>query len=320
MIVSILVPCYNEQEVLEETIYRLLAVAREIDLDYEIIFIDDGSTDATLSIIEHSCATNKKIKCISLSRNFGHQPAISAGINHASGDVAIIIDADLQDPPELIPDMIKMWQLENCNVVYAVRRRRDKESAFKKLTARWYYRILSNLSDVSIPKDTGDFRLIDRKVIDTFLKLPEKQKYIRGLIAWVGFIQKPIFYERKERFAGITKFSVNNMLRFARVGLVYFTKKPLRLATNLGLFCFIVSIGLVVYVLISKFYFPETTVRGWSSIIIAIIFFGGVQLLSIGLMGEYIASIFDEIKSRPEYIMDRKINFDHEKLGAKDQP
>lgn len=307
--VSVIVPCYNEDKVIDEAVSRLTAALETVTADYEIIFINDGSRDATLEKIEAHCALSKKLKCISFSRNFGHQPAISAGILYASGEVAVIIDADLQDPPELIPRMIETWQKENCNVVYAVRKTREKETFFKKLTARWYYRILNYLSDVTIPIDTGDFRLIDHKVMAAFRALPEKQKYIRGLIGWIGFKQIPIYYERQERYAGETKFPLRKMLKFAGIGLVYFTKKPLRLAVNLGMFCCFIGILLIIYVFISKFYYPETTVRGWSSILIAIIFFGGIQLLTIGLLGEYISSIFEEVKSRPEFIADRMINF-----------
>jgi glycosyltransferase involved in cell wall biosynthesis len=306
--ISVIVPCYNEEKVIDETVSRLVRALEIITNDYEIIFINDGSRDGTLEKIETHCAVNKKLKCISFSRNFGHQPAISAGIFYASGEVAVIIDADLQDPPEVIPRMIEIWQNENCNVVYAVREKRVQESFFKKITAKIYYRLINKLSDVHLPLDTGDFRLIDRKVMDEFNKLPEKQKYIRGLISWIGFKQVPVFYERHERFAGTTSFSAGKMLQFARTGLISFTRRPLRIATNLGVLCFFVGIVLIIYVLVSKYYFPETTLRGWSSLLIVIIFFGGTQLLSVGLLGEYIASIFDEVKSRPEFIADRLIN------------
>lgn len=306
---SVIIPCFNEEKVIAEIATRLQVVMGKLDSDYEIIFINDGSRDATLQKIEQLCAVDKRIKCISFSRNFGHQPSISAGILYATGDAAIIIDADLQDPPELIPDMLEVWRTENCSVVYAVRTKRAKENIFKKITAKIYYRLISNLSDTNIPVDTGDFRLIDRKVMDAFKAFPEKHKYIRGLIGWIGFKQVPFYYNREMRYAGTTSYSLRKMIQFARTGLVYFTKKPLRMAVNLGVACFLIGIALIVYVFISKFYFPETTVRGWSSILIAIIFFGGVQLLTIGLLGEYIASIFDEVKSRPEFIADRIINF-----------
>lgn len=308
-LISAVVPCYNEEKVIEEMACRLVAVLEKLEAAYEVIFINDGSTDRTLQKIEKQCLANPNIKCISLSRNFGHQAAIAAGIIYATGSVAIIIDADLQDPPELIPGMLDVWQNESCNVVYAVRKKRAKESIFKKISAKIYYRLLNKFSDVSIPVDTGDFRLIDRKVMDAFKTFPEKHKYIRGIIGWIGFRQFPFYYDREMRFAGTTSYSLRKMLLFARTGLVYFTKKPLRMAVNLGFACFLIGIALIIYVLVSKYYFPETTVRGWSSILIAIIFFGGVQLLTIGLLGEYIGSIFDEVKARPEFIADRTINF-----------
>lgn len=306
---SIIVPCFNEAKVIREIASRLMTVASSQQLTFEIIFINDGSTDATLQILGELCATQPSIKCISFSRNFGHQAAVSAGILNASGNVAIIMDADLQDPPELIPAMIALWMKEKSNVVYGVRTRRENETWFKKNSAKLYYRLLSSLSDVHIPNDSGDFRLIDKAVIDAFRCFPERHKYIRGLIGWMGYKQVPFYYERQGRFAGETKYSLLKMLHFGRYGLVYFTKKPLRLAMNLGILCLFFGIILIAYVFISKYYFPQTTVKGWSSILIAVVFFGGVQLLSIGLIGEYIGSIFDEVKGRPEFIMEKKINF-----------
>lgn len=306
---SIIVPCFNEAVVIRETALRLVAVLSPMQSTFEIIFVDDGSTDATLQIISELCAGEPNIKCISFSRNFGHQAAVSAGILNASGDLAIIIDSDLQDPPELIPAMVELCIKEKSNVVYGVRTRRENETWFKKNSAKLYYRLLNSLSDVHLPNDSGDFRLIDKTVMDAFRRFPERHKYIRGLIGWMGFKQIPFYYERQGRFAGETKYSFLKMLSFARYGLVYFTKKPLRVATNLGILCLFFGIILIAYVFISKYYFPQTTMKGWSSILIAVVFFGGVQLLSIGLIGEYIASIFDEVKARPEFIMEKKINF-----------
>jgi dolichol-phosphate mannosyltransferase len=308
MKISIIIPCYNEEEVITSTLHRVKKVLVEMGEDYEILFIDDGSKDKTLSILEDFGKTDQTIKLISFSRNFGHQPAVTAGIHCCTGDVAIIIDADLQDPPELFPEMIEIFKEKNCNVVYGVRTQRKGESFFKKLTAKIYYRLINYLSDVKIPKDTGDFRLIDKKVIEEFKKLNEGNKYIRGLISWVGFKQEPIYYSRDPRLVGETKYPLGKMLKFALTGLLYFTKKPLKLAISLGFFCFFIGIAMTIYVLIRKSFTENAVIEGWASTMLMIIFFGGVQLLSVGILGEYIGSIFDEIKKRPEYIINKKTN------------
>ena len=308
MKISIIIPCYNEEEVITSTLHRVKKVLVEMGEDYEILFIDDGSKDKTLNILEDFGKTDQTIKLISFSRNFGHQPAVTAGIHCCTGDVAIIIDADLQDPPELFPEMIEILKEKNCNVVYGVRTQRKGESFFKKLTAKVYYRLINYLSDVKIPKDTGDFRLIDKKVIEEFKKLNEGNKYIRGLISWVGFKQEPIYYSRDPRLVGETKYPLGKMLKFALTGLLYFTKKPLKLAISLGFFCFFIGIAMTIYVLIRKSFTENAVIEGWASTMLMIIFFGGVQLLSVGILGEYIGSIFDEIKKRPEYIINKKTN------------
>jgi len=306
--VSVIIPCFNEEEVIESTYSRLKKVVSNHYKRYELIFINDGSKDKTLTLLEKIAIKDKAVKVLSFSRNFGHQAAVSAGIHNAKGDVAVIIDADLQDPPELIPDMVNIYIKENCNVVYGVRKERKGESFFKKITAKLFYRFLNSLSDVSIPLDTGDFRLIDRKVIDTFNSLREKNKYIRGLVSWIGFKQKPFYYTREARFAGVTKYPLAKMIKFATTGLLYFTKKPLKIAMTLGFLSILVGIGLSIYTFIERFTNRIETVPGWASLVISIVFFGGVQLLTIGVLGEYIGSIFDEVKDRPEYIIDRKIN------------
>lgn len=307
--ISIIIPCFNEEEVLHQTRIRVLnAVEGDWHKGAEIIFINDGSRDQTLDILKSFAQEDERIKVLNFSRNFGHQAAVSAGIHYCSGDVAIIIDADLQDPPELFKDMVEVHREKNANVVYGVRRERRGETWFKKTSAKWFYRILNKLSDVNLNVDTGDFRLIDRKVINSFKGLGEKNKYIRGLISWMGFKQEPIYYDRDPRFAGETKYPLSKMLKLASIGMFYFSKKPLKMAITLGAFSLLIGIILTVYVLIVQFSGIETT-PGWASTLITIIFFGGVQLLTIGVTGEYIGHILDEVKGRPQYLIEDEIGF-----------
>jgi polyisoprenyl-phosphate glycosyltransferase len=308
--VSVIIPCYNEEAVISETYARVKKVLLENGYKkHEILFIDDGSRDRTLDILRELVAKDQRVTVLGFSRNFGHQAAVCAGIKHCREDVAIIIDADLQDPPELIPDMIRMHLVEGYNVVYGVRAKREGESFFKKFTAKIFYRVLASLSDVPIPLDTGDFRLIDRAVIDEFKCLSEKNKYIRGLISWLGFKQGPIMYSRDPRLGGETKYPLYKMLRFAMTGLLYFSRKPLKLAIMTGFACIAAGLLMLVYVFIAKFYPGIGIVKGWTSTLIIIIFFSGVQLMTVGVMGEYIGSIFDEVKNRPEYIIRERLNY-----------
>jgi glycosyltransferase involved in cell wall biosynthesis len=309
MKVSVIVPCYNEEAVLERGYQRIKDVLDQMEGEvHEIVFVDDGSSDGTMRILEEIAGKDADVKVISFSRNFGHQPAVSAGITSCSGDVAVIIDADMQDPPELIRDMIAVRDKENCHVVYGVRKKRRGESFFKKITSKIFYRLINFLSDVPIPLDTGDFRLIDRTVINEFKNLSEKNKFIRGLISWIGFKQVPFHYTRDPRLAGETKYPLVKMVKFATTGLLYFSKKPLKLAISLGFLNIVVGLALILYAVIGKIFNLIETVPGWASLLVAVIFFGGVQLMTIGVLGEYIGSIFDEIKERPEYIISRKIN------------
>lgn len=308
--VSIIIPCFNEEQVIMYTYERVSKTMQSFGhKGYEIIFINDGSRDRTLSILKEIAQKDANVKIISFSRNFGHQPAVTAGIQACTGDVAIIIDADLQDPPELFPDMVKMHLEQNANVVYGMREKRKGETFFKKITARLFYRTINFLSDTPLPVDTGDFRLIDKHVIEAFKAFPEKNKYIRGLISWIGFKQVPIMYVREERFAGETKYPLSKMLKFASTSLLYFSKKPLKLALGLESLSLIVGLALGIWVLTGLIFRPETLVPGWASTVIAVIFFGGVQLLTIGVLGEYLGNMFEEIKNRPEYIIYEKVNF-----------
>ncbi len=308
--ISVIVPMYFEEAVVSECYNRLKEVLINLKkYEYEIIFVDDGSRDQTLTILEKIALANKNVKIISFSRNFGHQAAVGAGLRYSTGDAVIIIDADLQDPPELIPQMIELWENGN-DVIYAKRKSREGETKFKLFTAKMFYRILNDLSDVSIPKDTGDFRLADRKVVDVINSLPEHNKFFRGLFSWVGFKQAPIEYERKERFAGETKYPLNKMIKLAKDGIFSFSTKPLRFVTKLGIISMIISILILIYSLLSFAFDWNNLTAGWTSIMVTITFFAGVQLISLGMIAEYIGRIYEESKNRPSYIINKKINFE----------
>ena len=305
---SIIIPCYNEEAVIQESYRRTRAVIDRLPCHAEIIYINDGSTDRTRLLLDQLADQDPRVKVIHFSRNFGHQPAVSAGIHQCTAHRAIIMDADLQDPPELIPDILDLCLREHANSVYCVRRSREKETLFKRLSARLFYRTMNRMSEVHFPLDTGDFRLIDRKIIDQNNRLNAHRKYIRGLVSWIGFKQIPFYYERKARVAGETKYPLSKMLRFASNALLYFSKKPLRLASSLGFLAVIIGILLALWTLLGKILGFSHAETGWSSIMTAIIFFGGVQLLTIGVLGQYIGVLFDEIKNRPEYIIDERRN------------
>jgi polyisoprenyl-phosphate glycosyltransferase len=314
MLISVIIPSFNEEQVIKESYRRLVNVFTGNDLkEFELIFVNDGSRDNTFNILKEIASRDPHVKVLSFSRNFGHQCAVTAGLNQCKGEVAIIIDADLQDPPEVIPEMLRIYEKENCNVVYGVRKKRKGENFFKLQTAKIFYRMLNYLSDISFPVDTGDFRLIDRNIINVFNQFHEKNKYIRGLISWVGFKQIPVYYEREERFAGETKYPLKKMLKFAAIGVFYFSKKPLKLATSIGFLSILVGLGLALWLFAASVFGLGHVITGWTSTIIVIIFFGGVQLLTIGVLGQYIGSLFDEVKNRPEYIIAEKVNFENPK-------
>ena len=307
---SVIVPMYCEEAVIGECYKRLTNIMKKIDnYNYEIIVVNDGSKDNTLEILEEIAQKDKNVKVISFSRNFGHQAAVTAGLKNVTGDAIVIIDADLQDPPELIPEMLQLWEQGN-EVIYAKRKTRKGESAFKLLTAKMFYSTLNALSDVEIPKDTGDFRLVDRKVVDTINQMPEHNKFLRGLFSWVGYKQVPFEYERQERYAGKTKYPLRKMIKLASDGIISFSTKPLKLVGTLGIISIVISILILIYALLSYVFKLNNLSPGWTSIMVAITFFAGVQLLSIWIMSEYIGRIYDEAKERPQYIINKKINFD----------
>lgn len=308
--ISVVIPMYNEEEVVKTSYFRIVKVLEELkQYDYEIIFVNDGSKDKTIKLLEEIAQENEKVKILSFARNFGHQAAVTAGIRHVTGDAIVIMDADLQDPPELLPEMIALWE-EGNEVIYGQRRTRKGESAFKLLTAKMFYTTLNALSDVEIPKDTGDFRLVDRKVVDVINGLPEHNKFLRGLFSWVGFKQKAYPYERQERQAGKTKYPFKKMWKLASDGIISFSTKPLKIVGGLGFLTIILSIGILIYSLVSYIFNLNQLTPGWTSIMVAITLFSGVQLLSIWIISEYIARIYDETRNRPEYIIDKKINME----------
>jgi dolichol-phosphate mannosyltransferase len=300
---------YFEEAVAEECYKRLLEIAVTNKINYEMIFVNDGSADGTLEILERIAKNDKQVKLISFSRNFGHQIAVTAGLDKAKGDAVVVIDADLQDPPELIPKMIDLWE-QGYDVVYGKRKKRDGETWFKLITAKYFYRFLNKMSSVKIPMDTGDFRLMDKKVVAALKQMPEKNRFLRGMASWVGFKQTPLEYERHERFAGETKYPLKKMIKFAMDGIIAFSSKPLKMVEYIGLLTVIIAFLILVYALISRVFGLGNLVSGWTSIITSIAFLGGIQLLSVGIIGEYIARIYDESKGRPLYIIEKEINLE----------
>ena len=308
--ISIVIPVYNEEKVLEISYNKIKNILENIEqYDYEIVFINDGSKDSTFSILEKISNENNRVRVISFSRNFGQEAALTAGLKCVTGDAIVIIDADLQDPPELIPEMLKLWEQGN-EVIYGKRKRRKGESAFKLLTAKMFYKTLNALSDVEIPKDTGDFRLVDKKVVEVINSMPEHNKFIRGLFSWVGFKQYAYEYKRNERIAGKSKYPFKKMWKLATDGIVSFSTKPLKIVGGIGILTIILSICILIYSLVSFALKLNNLIPGWTSIMVAITLFSGVQLLSIYIMSGYISRIYDETRKRPEYIIDKKINID----------
>ena len=303
-LLSVVVPVYNESEVLSVFYDRTTrAVASIPDLAYELIFVDDGSRDDSHQQLVRLAERDPNVKTIKFSRNFGHQIAISAGIDHATGDCVAVIDADLQDPPEVIGEMVQKWR-EGYDVVYGVRKSRQGESRLKLLTAAAYYRLLSRIVKIDIPVDVGDFRLMSRRAADELRKLREKDRFVRGLVSWIGFRQVGLPYERDSRQAGETKYPYGKMLQFALDGVTSFSTMPLKLATWLGYAASLFAFAYLVYVFGQRFL--GFTVQGWATTMVGMLFLGGVQLICLGIIGEYLGRIFNEIKPRPMYVIEEK--------------
>jgi dolichol-phosphate mannosyltransferase len=307
IVYSIVVPLYNEELVIDESYKRLKSVMECTKENYEIIFINDGSRDKTADKVEDICKSDDKIKLINFSRNFGHQAAITAGMDMALGDAVVVIDADLQDPPEVILKMIEKWK-EGYEVVYGKRIKREGETFFKKFTAQAFYRVLKSMTSIDIPVDTGDFRLIDRKVCDTLMSLPERNRYVRGLVSWVGYKQTSVEFVRQERFAGDTKYPLKKMMKLALDGITSFSYKPLTLAGYFGGIVFLM--GMISSIaIVTKDLIKRTDILNLGLVLSINIMMFGMILSSIGIMGQYIGRIFDESKERPIYIIESTINY-----------
>lgn len=307
--VSIVVPCFNEAEVINPMLDRLGAVCDGLEgYDCEIILVDDGSKDATPALLKRAARRDPRVKVITFARNFGHQIAVSAGIDAATGDAVVLIDADLQDPPELIPDMIHLWR-EGYDVIYGQRAARKGESPFKTGTAHAFYRLLNKVSEVPIPLDTGDFRLMTRDVADVLRDMPERHRFLRGMVSWAGFNQTAILYQREGRVAGETKYPLRKMLRFASDAIMAFSTRPLQVASGVGLFVAGMALLGILYAIGMRI-FTDIWVEGWTMLFIAVLFLGGVQLICLGILGEYIGRIYDQTKGRPLYVVRERIGFD----------
>jgi polyisoprenyl-phosphate glycosyltransferase len=304
---SLVVPIYNEEAVLPLLLHRLDALLDALDGPAEAIFVDDGSRDTGPIVLEAKARSDKRYRFIKLSRNFGHQIAITTGMDYALGEAVIVMDGDLQDPPEVVLEMIAKWR-EGYQVVYAQRQSRDGESAFKRVTADLFYRLLDKLSDVPIPRDVGDFRLVDRQALESFLAMPEQDRFVRGMFAWVGFRQTVVRFRRPGRAAGETKYSLTKMVRLAANGVVSFSDAPLRLALWAGLAISTLAILYGLWV-IGLWAANANLTRGWSSLMVVVTFLGGANMLMTGIMGAYVGRIYAEVKRRPLYVVDRTVGF-----------
>ena len=299
---SIVVPCYNEEGCLEALYHRLTAAARaSVGEDYEIVLVNDGSRDRSWPTMREVAGADSHVVAINLSRNHGHQLALTAGLDLCAGDRILIIDADLQDPPELLPAMLEAMSESEADVVYGVRKSRRGDTAFKRATAHGFYRILSRATDVDIPLDTGDFRLMSRRALDAFLAMPEQARFIRGMVAWIGFKQVPFAYDRDERFAGETKYPLKKMVTFALDALTGFSSAPLKLASHAGLALSIGSVVLILYIAFA--WIAGRNIPGWTSLMLVVVILGAVQMFVLALMGEYIGRLYNEVKRRPLYIV-----------------
>jgi polyisoprenyl-phosphate glycosyltransferase len=300
-------PAHDEEGVIAELVARLTDVMDALDGDAEAILVDDGSRDRTYELMLLTTSEDPRFRLIRLSRNFGHQIALTAGVDLAAGDAVIVLDADLQDPPEVVLELAARWR-DGYDVVYAVREAREGETRFKRATANAFYRAFNRISEVQVPVDVGDFRLVDRRALDVFSQMRESNRFVRGMFSWIGLRQTGVLYHRQERFAGETKYPLRKMLRFAATGVISFSAAPLRAALNLGFFVSIVSFVILVWSLVVKLS-GLYDVPGWTSIVVVVSFIGGIQLIVLGVIGEYIGDIHAEVKRRPLYVISEFENF-----------
>jgi dolichol-phosphate mannosyltransferase len=308
-LLSVVVPMFNEKETLPAFYARTTAAVSGCGGSYELIFVDDGSSDGTLEELRRLAAADANVRVVSFSRNFGHQTAVTAGLNYSSGSAVVVLDGDLQDPPELIADLLARWR-EGYQVVYAIRRTR-REDWLRRAAYRLFYRLLRSLSYVNIPLDAGDFAIMDRRVVDLLNEMPERNRFVRGIRAWVGFQQIGLEYDRDERFAGTSKYGFGKLVRLAYDGVISYSFVPLRMVTQLGFVISLVAFVLTVYFIILRIFSGRLMV-GWTSTIVVILFLGGVQLVSLGILGEYVGRIFDEVKRRPLYVVRETCGFEAE--------
>lgn len=305
---SLIIPIFNEEEVLPKLLARIVALMDRLDGPVEAIFVDDGSRDASVSVLSEAMAREPRFKLIQLSRNFGHQIAITAGMEMASGDAVVVMDADLQDPPEVVLDLVAKWK-EGYEIVYARRIKREGETLFKRLTASLFYRVLESMTSVQIPRDVGDFRLIGRKALETFKRMPERDRFVRGMFSWMGFEQTAVDFERPTREFGETKYPLSKMMRLATHAIVSFSEKPLRLALWSGLLVSALALAYGCYAVVS-WAFDAGVVSGWTSTVVVISFLCGFNLLMTGVVGLYVGGIYAEVKHRPLYVVDQVRGFD----------
>ena len=307
MLLSVIIPCYNEEAVLRATHERLTSVVKGMNVDYELIYVNDGSRDRTQELLAELQTFDSRVRVLLLSRNFGHQVAVTAGLEEATGSAVVIIDADLQDPPEVIPQMVQLWR-EGNEVVYGLRDEREGESRFKLWTAKVFYRLINRLSETKMPLDAGDFRLVDRKVVDVINAMPERARFLRGMVSWAGFRQVPLHYSRGARQAGETKYPFRKMLNFAMDGIISFSLVPLKLAIWTGFLAIWIAVAGII-VAIADWLLAQNLTRGWASLFVAVLFMGGVQLVSLGILGEYLGRIYTEVKRRPLYVVQERLGF-----------
>lgn len=302
---SLVVPMFNEEETVPVFYQRAVAALERTGVPFELIFVDDGSQDGTFKALRALAQRDRRVKVVRFSRNFGHQTAVTAGLHYARGAAVVVIDGDLQDPPEFVPELFRKWR-EGYEVVYAVRRTR-KENVLKRAAYRLFYRALRRLSYVDIPLDAGDFAIMDRRVVDELNAMPERNRFVRGIRAWVGYRQIGLEYDREPRFAGTSKYPLSKLLKLAYDGVISYSFAPLRMMTHLGFAISLVAFAMIVYLLALRVVYGERMVIGWTSTVVVILFLGGIQLISLGILGEYVGRIFDEVKRRPLYIVQETV-------------